>query len=153
MIWVWAAIILWAHVGGQLFVSPYANRDVIVYVRRGAIEMPVNQTQANLDELSQIDSVLYNFLVSHSAQLIIKGFPDAVAGDTIGYSPQGRTFRKLDLTNIYEIRFPEGTQIDSIVAGLMSLPSVILVEKVAGVVPEVIPNDGLFSLQMSLMGT
>ena len=65
MIWVWAAIILWAHVGGQLFVSPYANRDVIVYVRRGAIEMPVNQTQANLDELSQIDSALYNFLVSY----------------------------------------------------------------------------------------
>jgi len=80
MIWVWTAIILCTHVGGQLSVSPYANRDVIVYVRRGAIEMPVNQTQANLDELSQIDSVLYNFLVSHSAQLIIKGFPDAVAG-------------------------------------------------------------------------
>ena len=128
------------------------EREVIMYVRPGVIQAPAGQKALTLDAVTMPDE-LRNVLMNYSAEYLTRPYPDYDPSDTIAYSPYGRPVKKMDLSRLYRVRFPEGTDLDSVVADLKDVDGVIFAERIPLLQLMAIPNDEFFPYQWGLHNT
>ena len=128
------------------------EREVIMYVRPNVIQAPSGQKNLTLDAVTMPDE-LRNVLTSYNAEYLVRPYPDYDPSDTIAYSPYGKPVKKMDLSRLYHVRFPEGTNLDSVVADLKDVEGVIFAERIPVLQLMLIPNDEFFQYQWGLHNT
>jgi len=147
------AVMLLFLVSGLAFSQ--ADREVIIMVKPGTIVLPVGRISAPIDSVTINSDTLRSVLIDLNPELIIKVFPDFNLADTIAVSPFGDTFKRLNLSLVYKIQLPEGTDKQHVANTVKALPGVIFAEAngTRETESQREPNDGFFSNQWGLTNT
>lgn len=124
---------------------PTYERELIVMLKPGAVELPAGLSQAPLPQVSVADSSLKNALERTNTELIMKAFPNFRLADTLAVSRTGQVVQLTNRSNIYKIRLPEPASIRKAAADLSNFPEVIYAEPNGKAIPlQVYPNDPNF---------
>ncbi|OYD15720.1 hypothetical protein CH333_05105 [candidate division WOR-3 bacterium JGI_Cruoil_03_44_89] len=138
---------------GQLSPLEKYEREIIVEFRPGTIQMPAGETSVPPNKLDTLKPLVAEVIERHGADLVLVAFPGYDPADTIAISPTGELVKKPDLSLIYKIRFPEGTNLNKVVEELSALPDVVYAERIPRYEYYVTPNDEYFNLQWGLHNT
>ncbi len=128
------------------------EHEIIMYVKQDAIQAPAGAKSLSLESVTMSEN-MRNVLTSYNAESMTRPYPDYNPADTIAYSPKGKIVKKLDLSRIYRVRFPDGTELDSVVKDLNALDEVIFAERIPMIKLLAIPNDEFFGYQWGLHNT
>jgi len=129
------------------------DRDVWVMFRPGVISPPQGQMAAPLDEVGLPPS-LASTLEGFNAELISKGAPGFTDSGVTDIGPNGQSVPVLDLSLLYSIRFPSGTNLDEVVAVVGVDSNVVYAERIPTFkFHSTIPTDMYFSWQWGLNNT
>lgn len=126
------------------------EREVIVMFQPGVLQLPTGKAEARLDELTISIPGIRTALQRGKAEEVSKAFRDFNLADTLGVARTGEVVRLANLSNIYKIRFPKGTNIPEAVRELIPFSEVIYAEPNGIAVPAVTPNDTRFGNQWNL---
>jgi subtilisin family serine protease len=131
------------------------DREVIIMVEPGTIILPVGKISAPIDSVTINSDTLNSVLISFNPELILEAFPDFNLADTIAISPFGDTIKTLDLSLVYKIQLPEGTDNQLVANTVDTLPGVIFAEPngTTYLQSSVVPHDPYFFRQWALKDT
>jgi hypothetical protein len=138
---------------GQLSPIEKYEREIIVEFMSGAIRMPAGEIRVPPNKLDTLTPSVAEVIERHRADLVLVAFPGYDPADTIAISLMGELVKKPDLSRIYKIRFPEGTDLDKVVEELSALPDVVYAERIPRYEYYVTPNDEYFNRQWGLHNT
>jgi len=127
----------------------YSSREILVMFRSGVVDMHglTKSSPQGLDISSDVRKVFISF----NAEQISRVAPNFSLKDTFAISPYGRIVKKPDLSLLYKISFPEGTDLNEVVSRLSKLQDVVYAERLPMYkFCSTIPNDSLFSFQWGL---
>jgi len=124
--------------------------EAIVSLNQGTIVMPEGTTCAALESVSVTVPKVLGVLEDFGAESVGLAFPDFEASDTLRVSLSGETVKLPDLRSIFYVRFPAGTDIDSVCTDLTAIPQVKFADPEAGIEPFVVPDDPFFPDQWYL---
>ncbi|PIP12721.1 MAG: hypothetical protein COX49_04080, partial [bacterium (Candidatus Stahlbacteria) CG23_combo_of_CG06-09_8_20_14_all_40_9] len=138
---------------GQLSPQEKYEREIIVEFMSGAIRMPAGEIRISPNKLDTLAPSVAEVIERYGAELVLVAFPGYDPADTIAISPTGELVKKPDLSRIYKIRFPEGTDLDKVIKELSALPDVVYDECTPRYEYYIEPNDEYFNLQWGLHNT
>lgn len=121
------------------------DREIIVMFQPGVIQLPDGRTEAGIDELKISVPEIRTALRKRNAELVSKAFKDFDLADTLGVARTGEVLKLANLSNIYKIRLPKGTNLINTAEELNRFPEVVYAEPNGIVVPGVLPNDTHFT--------
>lgn len=139
-------------------VSPVADEsdgetEIYMMVTEGAVNIGSKSGTISM-ESALISSELSSVLEQYDAETICSAVPDFDNSDLTRVTPEGKTIRMLDMSRLYRVKFPSGTDLDEVIDSLTGNSDIVYVEHV----PDykffsTIPNDTYFSYQWGLNNT
>jgi subtilisin family serine protease len=145
--------VLFAVVAQSAAGQSLRDRDISVMFQPGVISLPEGQIAAPLDEVG-LPPELASIVEGFNAELIFKAAPGFTASGVVDVGPNGESVPVLDLSLLYRIRFPAGTDLDEVVAALGVDSSIVYAERIPRIeLHSVFPNDPYFNLQWGLHNT
>ncbi len=100
------------------------DRTAVVEFNQGVVLLPQQCDSAQLDSVTITVPEVESLLQARGAELVIAIQSWSEPVDTIGISLSGDTVKLSDLSNTFDIRFPLGTDIESVSAELENIPEV-----------------------------
>lgn len=145
------AVVLLGYLGAPPADLTLRNTIVLAMFRPNTIAMPEGKASAAAVEEVSLPSSVRDLLTAYKADSIYCRFPDYQV--KIGITSLGDTVRSPDLSRLFRIKFPEGTDLDLVVDSLSNLPEIEHAERYPIINLFVTPNDQFFHLQWGLHNT
>jgi hypothetical protein len=135
----------------QLTAQEKWEREIKTMLKPGMLQFLPGETLATIEELAYIDGEISSILEANNAELILVAYPNADPADTIDFSPEDEIVKKLDLTRIFIVRFPTGSNLDIVVDELRNLPTkVVFAQRTPILELAYYPDDEFFDLKYGL---
>jgi len=143
-------VLVCAIVGSPMADESDGETEIYMMVTPGAVNMDSKSGAVPL-ESAVISSELSSVLEQYDAETICCAAPDFDNSDLTRITPGGKTIRMLDLSRLYRVKFPEGTDINEVIGCLTGKNDIVYAERA----PDykffsTIPNDTYFSYQWGL---
>lgn len=127
--------------------------DLLVMVAEGTIDFDPQLNSVTIDQAS-VSTDLLATLQLYNAREIIRAIPDFDSNDLTRVSPDGRIVHVPDMSRLFRLKFPAGTDLDEAARALDDMGTVLYAERI----PDLkffttFPNDSLFGFQWGLHNT
>ncbi len=129
------------------------DTDILVMFNPGGISLPVNQLSVPIEEAG-LSSDAASVLQRAGALLISRAAPGIEIPAAMDVGPDGNPVPVLDLSRLYRISFPAGSDLDRAVSELGSSSGIAYAERIPRIeFFSTYPNDPHFNLQWGLHNT
>jgi subtilisin family serine protease len=132
-----------------------APNTVIAMFKSSIVELPNGAMTAPMAESQFTSSGVQSVLSTYGVQVVARTFPTFNLGDTLAVATTGETVTLTDLSNVYSMTVPAGTDLQAFADALAAQPDVVYAEPDGGVKPvsPIYPDDPLFPQQWGLNNT
>lgn len=126
------------------------DTEILIMAKQGTVNLDSKGGPVPL-EAAEISLQFIDVLKYYCAETIQKAAPDFDNSNLTRITPDGKSIKLLDLSKIYRIMFPIGTDLNTIVDSLNTNDDILFAERIPGVSPcYIYPNDEHFSKQWGL---